>query len=213
MDNKHPRDPEPVVALTMTQLQELIQTATQAQPDMTGVAEAITTGLAQARKPIPENDISDGISAANPLGDRDHPRPGTKCEMWMGVISDKDGTVQRVSRYEPNDLTAWEQLALNLLEPLEQVVLMLDGAQMPVKVVAHHHDITGAVMRLTIGLPFKHLQAQSQTMNMIPPIVDLVHQLTGHNLRPPALSLDELAWLMAEHRAGRYVGPRTTVAA
>ena len=69
------------VTLTMEQLQLLIKTAQGGNTGNVDIAKAITAGMQQVKEPIPENKRSPEISVFNPLGDRDFPRPGFKCEL------------------------------------------------------------------------------------------------------------------------------------
>lgn len=169
------------------------------------LAAAITQGMQQVKEPIPENKTIPETSEANPLGERDFPRTALlKCDMWIGVIQDDDDrSVVRVRQYEPGENTVAELLAMNLIQPGEYLVKMLDETTMPVKVVAQKNQATGATERMIIAYPILHLGKKSQTKNMIPGIVSVVRQITGHDLSQ--LSIDELRELYREHRAKNYV--------
>lgn len=208
-----------IEAIVRAAVQASLAAQQQAGGGMMDVAKAITEGMAQVRQPKPENQFDPGISERNPFGERDHPLPSLKCEMFYGIIQDKDGhPVSPFEELQPHELTLWETLALNCLEPVEKVVRRLDQAPMRVKVVAKYHDTTGALMRLTIGFPAAVIGKGSfQNRNMVPDITALVYQLSGHDLRRDTLPYpdkqDDLLWLMTEHRAKRYVSKRELVSA
>lgn len=204
----------PQLTLSMSDLQALVGTAVQAAlqtsaANQSGVAAAITQGLKEAREPLPENKTSDGVSQLNPYGDLAHPRPGLRCEMWRAVI---DAQNQIVPWYEilADDLSAREQCALNVLQPADTRIAMLgsDVPDMRVTITARRNEATGAIERLLIGVPLKHVMQGSDTKNFVPDIVSTVRQVTGHDFRSESLSDDELQWVMAEHCAKRYVPPR-----
>ncbi len=199
--------------MTQADLQALVASAVAAamahatpQGDL---AKAITDGMNQVREPIPEQKIHHAISAQNPCGDRDHPRPGFKCEMWYGVITDekpgRPSTVRRIAQVLAEDCTAWEQIAWNLLTPIDEPVTMLDGMAMRVRVKADVHDVTGDLERLTLAIPYKHFQKGSQTINMVPGIIAIVREVYGVDLTPRTLPPEQLAVVMAKHRRKEYV--------
>lgn len=218
VDKTPPPAPTPVVSapvsMTMADLQALVKTAVEAaQGGNKEIAQIVTEGIAQARKPIPERTDADypRISALNPLGDRDHPRPGLKCQFFIGIREPKSQAIQRSYQWLDYDLSAQEQIALNTLEPIAKTVHLLDGTEIKVEVVATRNDITNEITRMVVVLPQHVIQKGSQSKNFVPSICGLVEQLTGKNFA--ALSSDDLAWFMAEHRAKRYVSERETVAA
>lgn len=172
------------------------------------LAKAITQGMEQVKEPIPENKIAPQVSDMNPLGDRDNPRPGLRRECFYGVFSDKDKPVMAAWEIKPKDASAWEQLALNMLTAGEKTIKALDGNPILVR-------ITDDGKRLVIGLENRVIGKNSDKVgrNMVPPICEIVRQVTGHDFRPESLSLETLKHLMAEHRAKRYVGPTAAVAA
>lgn len=214
-----PSPPAPVapqpITLTVDDIQKIVSTAiTAAQSGNQQIAEIVTQGIAQARKPIPERTDADypRISVLNPLGERDHPRPGLKCEFFLGTREPKSQTVQRTYGFVAEDLTAHEQIALNTLEPQSATITLLDDSPVKVEVVAtSRDDITNAITRLVLIVPPILLQKGSQNKNMLPSVCGLVKQLTGHDYRK--LSKDDLAWFMSEHRKKNYVAVREMVAA
>ena len=212
--------PEPVapvpmapIALTLEQIQALMASATAGSAaNNAALAESITQGIAQARKPIPEgtDQSNPRISDANPLGDRDHPRPLLKCEFFLGT-QNADGKVARTYPYEQGDLTVREILALNILQPGHFSIALHDGATIILSVVPEHDGATDALRRLVLVLPGVVTEKKSALKNMLPGPCGIVAQITGVDFSK--LKGDALAWLMAEHRAGRYVASREEVAA
>jgi hypothetical protein len=177
-------------------------------------ADAIAKAIDRTQRRTPENPNSPDISDANPFGDRDNPRPGLKCDWWLGVINEKTKKAER-SGYEldPRVLTVWEQLALNTLEPMQGQVERLDGAPMAVAIAAEKDDLDKTIY-MTMAFPANVVSKKSsENKNMIPRIEDIVLQLTGHDFRRKTLSSEETLRLMAEHRKGNYDVPRKVVAA
>lgn len=204
------------VTMTAADLQQMITAAVTAAVGASGAAmasvgDAVRQGIEQSRAPIPENKIHHHISSFNPLGDTAHPRPGLKCAIALGVQDAKTKQVYETYPFEADDLTAWEQIALNLLEPVHAKVSRLDGVVMPVSVVPEHDPVNERLTKLTVVIPTDVTAQGSQVKNMLPGVVDLVRQITGKDVS--RLAGDELAWVMAEHRAGRYVAAREVVAA
>lgn len=202
------------ISLSMADLQALVATAVgAASQGNQNLAEIVTQGIAQARKPIPEgtDQSNPRVSEANPLGDRDHPRPLLKCEFYLGT-TDPNGRVQRTYPYENNDLTVREILALNTLEPGHYKIALHDGSEIKVSVVRELDGASDAVRRMVIILPTNVTEKKSQIKNMLPGPCNLVYQMMGGS-DFARLSLDDLAWFMAEHRAKRYVSRREPVAA
>jgi hypothetical protein len=209
-----PPAPPAVVGVTIADIQAIVKTAVEAaQSGNQHFAQIVTDGIAQARKPIPEKTDADypRVSTLNPLGEKDHPRPGLKCEFYLGTKLPKTGQAQRTYPFVADDLTAQEQIALNTLEPTSGVVQLLDGAEIKVEVAPTRDDITNAIVRMVLVVPQYVIEKNSQHKNMLPSICNLVEQLTGKNFAK--LSLDDLAYFMAEHRKKHYVSERESVAA
>ena len=202
------------LALTLEQLQALMSMATAGSAtNNAALAESITQGIAQARKPIPEgtDQSNPRISDANPLGDRDHPRPALKCEVYLGT-QDADKKVSRTYPFTADDLTVHEVLALNTLEGGHYSVKLYDGSPIKVSVVPEMDEATDTLRRLVIVVPGAVTGKGSALKNMLPGPCNLVSQITG-GPDFSRLSHDDLAWFMAEHRAKRYVSERAPVAA
>jgi hypothetical protein len=177
-------------------------------------ADAIAKAIDRTQRRTPENPNSPDISEANPFGDRDNPRPGLKCDWWLGVINEKTKKADRSGyEFDPKTLTVWEQLALNSLEPQVGEIERLDGAALPVSVAATKDDF-GKTLYMVLAFPANVISKKSsENKNMIPRIEDIVLQLTGHDFRRKSLSNEETLRLMAEHRNGNYDVPRKAVAA
>ena len=198
------------ITLTFEQLQTLLASKSDAGSNADLVA-AFTKGIESAREPIPENKFSPGISTLNPLGDKAHPRPGLKCDFYLGTMDAKNGQVFRTYPFDAHDLTAQEQIALNTLTPISGVIERLDGAKMKVQVIPTRDPVSDEITRMVIVVPSDVIAKGSQVKNMLPNLVQMVAQLTGRDFSK--LSHDDLAWFMAEHRAGRFVNTREQVAA
>jgi len=201
------------ITMSVADIQAIVQTAVQAaQSGNQAIAEIVTQGIAQARKPIPEgtDQSNPRISDANPLGDRDHPRPLLKCDFFLGT-QDVDGKIARTYPYEQGDLTVREILALNILEPGHYQIHLHDDTQIKVSVVPELDGATDALRRLVLVVPTFVTEKKSAHRNMLPGPCNIVAQITGHDFSK--LKGEELAWFMAEHRAKRYVSTREPVAA
>lgn len=201
-------------SLTADDLQRMITAAvTAAQQGNQALADAVTAGIAATRKPIPEGtDASNPrISVYNPLGDRDHPRPDLRWEVFLGTFDQKSKTLQRTYPYLADDLTVNEVIALNTLEPVVATLDFHGIGPTKVSVVPERDAVTDEITRLVIAVPTNVTGKGSTVKNMLPGPCGLVAQLTGRDFS--TLSREDLAWFMAEHRAGRYVAEREPVAA
>jgi hypothetical protein len=204
--------PSQPINLTFEQLQTLLASAGGAvQQNNVALADALAAGIKQAQPQRPSNETHPDVSAYNPAGERDFPRPGLKCEFFYGTRQPKTLAVQRSYAIKADDLTAYEQIALNSLEPQIGVIKMLDSTEAKVELVATRHDITDEIIRMVLVLPANVMERKSDRRNFLPPIANMTEQLTGINYEK--LSLDDLKWFMAEHRAKRYVRERPKVAA
>lgn len=203
----------PQMSMTVSDIQSIVTAAVEAaSKGQANLADVVTQGIAQARKPIPEGtDASNPrISTMNPLGDRDHPRPRLKCEFFLGV-KDKSGQIQRSYPFLNDDLSVYEVIALNTLEPVSTKIRRLDDQIMPMEIVATRDPVTDEVRRMVMIVPHEVIGKGSLIKNTMPGPLKIVEQITGHDY--DKLSNDDLAWFMAEHRAKRYVAVRESVAA
>jgi hypothetical protein len=169
------------------------------------IADSITQGIKEAKEPIPENKASNGISDSNPLG-VSSPRPGFKCEMWMGVVDDK-GDVKPWYEIEQSDVTIWEECALNTLEPIESVICSLgsDRPDLRIRVEARRDSISQKLLRLMVAVPLTWVQkGPDSRKGQIPPITEIVRQLNGCDFRRREMSLETLKQVQAAQRAGDY---------
>lgn len=198
------------ITLTFEQLQTLLASTRGESGNGAAIAQAITQGIQQT-KGHHENESAPGISVLNPLGDRDHPRPGLKCKMTLAVQDPRTKIVHQTYSYEDDDLTAYEQVALNTLQPWEGVVSLLDGSAIKVSLVPTYNQIDDSLEKLSVVIPAKVTERGSQIKNMLPSVTHLVEQITGINYAK--LSHDDLAYFMAEHRKKHYVATREAVAA
>lgn len=200
--------------MTAESLQGMITAAVQAAAQGNqALADAVTAGIAATRKPIPEGTDSSNprISVLNPLGDRDHPRPTLRCEVFLGTFDAKTQQVQRTYPYLTDDLTVNEVIALNTLAPVTKTLDFHGIGPIKVSVVPERDAVTDEIRRMVITVPTSVTGKGSTVKNMLPGPCGLVAQITGRDYS--TLQGEELAWFMAEHRAGRYVTEREAVAA
>lgn len=206
-----PVAPTAPIAMTLEQLQALLAAnAASTQQNTQALADALTQGIKQAQPQRPSNEVAPGISDQNPAGDKDHPLPGLKCKFTLGIQDAKTKQIQPTYPFMAEDLTAYEQIALNTLESGEYRIKLYDGKEIKAQVVAEH-DALDRLQRMVIVIPQAVTQKGSETRNMLPGPINIVAQITGHDYS--RLSLDDLKWFMAEHRSGRYVSERPAVAA
>lgn len=200
------------IALSQEQFSQLLAAIGSRGGDV-DIAKAITDGMAQVAQPIPENKVSDGRSDLNPLG-LSSPRPGFKCEMWMGVIDDEQNT-RKWFELEASDLTIWEECALNTLQPIETVIRSLGSERedLKVRVEAKLNSVSGKLDRLTIAVPLTWVQKGADSKkNMIPGITEIVRQLNGCDFRRHEMPLETLKQIQAAQRAGDYTFPSKVAA-
>lgn len=206
-----PVAPSAPIAMTLEQLQALLAAnSASTQQNTQALADALTQGIKQAQPQRPSNEIAPDVSDANPLGERDHPRPGLKCKVTLGIMDGKSKQIQPTYPFVADDLTAYEQIALNTLEKGEHQIKLYDGRAIKLQVI-EEFDALDRLQRMVLVVPQHVTQKGSETRNMLPGPLAIVQQITGIDYT--RLSLDDLAWFMAEHRAGRYVAVREAVAA
>jgi hypothetical protein len=204
----------PPVALTQEQFSQLLAAVSARGGGDIDIAKAITDGMAQVATPLPENKASNGISDSNPFG-VSSPRPGLKCEMWMGVINDKN-EVKPWFQIEPTEVTIWEECALNTLEPIEKTIYALGSERenLKVRVEAKRDSISQKLQRLMIAVPLTWVQkGPDSRKGEIPPITDIVRQLTGYDFRRREISLETLKQIQAAQCKGDYTFHPSKVAA
>jgi hypothetical protein len=159
-------DPHPTVNLTVEQLTQAMATGVKA------AIEAQADPLAQAMKQAlkPENAFPPLISAFNPLGDRDHPRPRLRCLFSVFDAIPIDGTTD----------TAEELALYNQLEPGDYFVTKSDGSKMPFLVREHRNDL-GVLQRINISFPYRDEADRQGLMPMIFWLREVVAQIAANH--------------------------------
>ena len=140
---------------------------------------AVASGMRKALKP--ENPRAPMISAFNPQGDRDHPRPTLKCKMFLRAYP-IDGTTETVE----------ELTLLNMLTPGIYWITRQDGMKVKMPVVADENS-AGEVERMLILLPMEEDHKQGY-----PPFSVLLREALGLGLPDAAAQQAELERLRAE---------------
>jgi hypothetical protein len=121
---------------------------------------------AHRRAMKPENAFPPLISAFNPAGDRDHPRPRLKCEFTIFDAIPIDGTTETVEELE----------LYNQLEPGEYFVKRTDESKMKFIVTAHKNTF-GDVRRIDVSFPYKDESDRAGVMPMRIWLRDVVEQI------------------------------------
>jgi hypothetical protein len=135
--------PPATVTLTTEQFQQLLNAASaQTAPSQGLTAESLAQAFAKSTRR--ENEIAPGISAANPRGDRDHPRPTLRTKTYQNGIE-----------FQQDTLTWEEILALNALPAGEFRVTKANGDKIKftVKFTEGFDGIT--VERVELAYPCK----------------------------------------------------------
>lgn len=158
-------------------LASAMATALQSNGALTAQAiqEATAAAVHQARAKLPENEHPPNISAFNPKGDRDFPRPGLKCKMFLGQYDDDDVVVPAFEIAE-EQCTLLEQELLNEVKPGVFEMTRNDGKKGRV-IVQGRKDENGALRRIVIAFPHGWL-GKDQFM-MLPSQVAIAEQLIG----------------------------------
>jgi hypothetical protein len=127
-----------MIGLTLEQLQLLIASA---KGDSAPMAEALMALTKSVQKEMPENREAPGVSAYNPAGDRDHPRPALAArQFWFGGFKE-----------EADQLSVEEITLINELRPGEYTVTRVDDRQEIVPVL-HQKDAAGRLDRIVIAI-------------------------------------------------------------
>jgi len=105
-------------------------------------AEAAIHAKAMKAQLHPVNETCPEKSVYNPLGERDHPRPPLKCEMFLGPYP-----------LEAQTLLTKEIEYLNKLEPGSYEVTKGDGTVVPFNVIPKFRVDGRTVERFTIAFP------------------------------------------------------------
>jgi len=141
---------------------EMIATAVKAAHE--GQAQLHADAMKKALKP--ENDPAPMISAFNPAGDRDHPRPTLKCEFTLFDGIPIDGTTDTVE----------ELTLMNRLVAGDYWVTKSDGAMMLFKVREIRNDL-GALRRIDLSFPYRDDADRAGVMPMVVWLRDVVRQI------------------------------------
>lgn len=161
------------------------------------VADVHRRGTSQENKWFP------GISVFNLRGDKDYPRPTLKCAMFLPWPA------------EPESLTREELELLNLLEPGEYDVTLVDARKVRLSVTAEKHLNSDVVSKLTIA----HPTAFNNEYHMLMPynwIRQMAESRTNPVIRARAqavLTMDDEADLIAarQYNDGRTAQGREQV--
>lgn len=137
------------------------------------VQDATAEALRSARAKIPENETHPDISVYNPDGERDHPRPGLQCEMFLGQY-DEDDQVTPAFAIEGDRCTKQEQILFNQVRPGVFTVRRNDGKTGRV-IVQGRRDANGDLQRLVIAVPHGWLGKDQQAQ--MPSQVSMAEQL------------------------------------
>jgi len=118
-------------------------------------AEARRAGRRVGAAGAYENAFAPEISAFNPRGDRDNPRPALACQMiWTGFKLSKEA------------LTVEEIELLNQAKPGEYRVTKSDGKTIPFTISAKQ-DAAGRLEMLTFHFPCKNTEDRHNHMGMV----------------------------------------------
>jgi hypothetical protein len=99
------------------------------------------------------------ISAYNPLGDKDHPRPELECQTFRAIIDEEDPSRPPAAYIEmvTDTMTREEIEAVNFLQPQTTTIEMNDGSRVPfvVYVKRENGQPDGRPTRKLLALPKK----------------------------------------------------------
>jgi hypothetical protein len=119
------------------------------------------------------------ISAYNPLGDRDNPRPALECETFRAIIDEEDPSRPPAAYTElPADMMTREEIeAVNFMQPQSTTIEMNDGSRVPfiVYVKRENGQAGGKPVRKLLALPKKCYGKDLR--NMVPNVKHIRRQL------------------------------------
>lgn len=166
----------PAVALTFDQLKELLAEAKGSSISPTELAQIAASAAAEgaAKAKMPENKQAPMVSAFNPLGERDHPRPALRCWMYFG-------SAPIGSPRENHTLTVEEIIALNAVMPGHYRITKMDGSQAVIEVRGQMNS-NRELERLWILLP-----EGDEQRNLYPRLADFAAQCVDANRVQPAM--------------------------
>lgn len=141
------------------------------------IKSAVADAAKLAREPIPEIPFAHyhRKSVFNPDGDLESPRPGLKCEMFLGQYDDH-GVVTAAFEIVGNSCRKDEQELLNQLSAGAYPVKRHDGVSGSV-VVQERKDANGVVNRVVIAMPHGWLGKDQQAS--MPSQKNLCEQILG----------------------------------
>lgn len=139
MSNQNQKEqPAAAPALSPEQFAQFLQTFGLTQSEAANKLGEIAESVKKQR---PENVFHPDVSAYNPLGERDNPRPDLRCEkVWFGGFP-----------VEKQLCSLDEILLLNQLEPGEYIVTRVDD-QTEIVPVEFIKSGTGKLARINIGI-------------------------------------------------------------
>lgn len=149
------------VGFTGDQFDKLIEAIRGNQEDRVEVEAAIHARAMKAQL-SPVNDVSPQISVYNPRGERDHPRPDLKCEVFLGPYP-----------LEKQTLLVKEIEYLNKLEPGTFEVTKGDGTTVPFHIIPKYRLDGRTVERLTIAFPC----ADDDQKQNFPPFTQMLREV------------------------------------
>jgi hypothetical protein len=155
------------ITLSMDQLSAIVAMAVKTA--MEGSAEANAFAMKKALKP--ENDPAPMISAFNPAGDRDHPRPKLKCEFTLFDGIPIDGTTDTVEELE----------LMNKMVAGDYFVSKSDGTLVPFKVREIRNDL-GQLRRIDLSFPYRDESDRAGVLPMAMWLRDVVRQIERRNV-------------------------------
>jgi hypothetical protein len=138
-------------------------------------AEGLAEAMKAAREKIPENIKAPLISDANPLGERDHPRPLLKCAMYFGGALIGNTKVNA-------GLTLDEIDSLNQVTPGHYRITKTDGSRQVIEVEGRlNSNLETELLRFV-------LPEGDQTKNNYPGQADLARQCCSKNRVTPLVA-------------------------
>lgn len=166
-----------VLALMQTLANALTSNqTTQAEAFQSMMAQMAATMAEQtrlAREPIPENKVAPGVSAFNPKGDRDFPRPDLKCPVFLGQYDD-DGKIEAAYPVLEDTSTVEELTLCNQLEQGDALIERNDG-EIGKVVIQARRDGSGKLNRLVIAFPYGWMSKEKQAG--IPPFKKILRAI------------------------------------
>lgn len=152
---------DPVVLNAIMTLAQAVERLTDGQ--MKG-SELIANATKKANRP--SNEAPPMISAFNPRGDKDFPKPALKCKMLLPWEA------------EHESLTREEVDLLNLLEPMDYIVVRNDRTKVKVEVRCKYNLDSDVPSILIIN----HDTAfNNDYQRMMPPLVDMLRSMLKQN--------------------------------